>query len=192
MFLYVCMDYADWQECKATGVYKCVDEFVRDEAKAWMIAQVERRLNVKLPAGFDPCYCFYEKPPMWPLRGRTVVCKIRVDDKLVLPFDDIGYVSALNCMNNKMNLFNSMTEEEDRSTRDATYEECVTSHERMFDVSGEGREYRWCGGVQLQAFVPVVTRDMVRKVWVYSSCKRLRNKRDVAKRGQKARRLRAC
>jgi len=55
----------------------------------------------------------------------------------------------------------------------ASYNDCLKSCERMFDIDSLNRDYKWLGSPLIRAFIPKLTRDMVRRYTVYKRGKRV-------------------
>ena len=148
MFVYICLGYYEWIDFKNSreNLEKdkeaiCFDEFGNlDYTKyIWIVQQIQKRLDNECLA-LNPIYCFLEKPTFRLGPAKHVVCKVRIDPKYVVYFNDTLYVYFLNSR------------------------ECEKNFERMFSRPTN------------RAFIPYITRSMVRKVWVYRNDKRLRSK----------------
>jgi hypothetical protein len=179
MFVYVVLGYYEWQEeLKRTG--RLASCLLGDECgpamKEWLVGQMRRRLPAGTVLPGAPVYAFRSKPPAhhrYP--PKRAVCKVRVDDALVVPFDDEAYLDALNCINNgfhssscSLSYSRRCADASDVKNRGAPSEctQCTEIHERMFEVAGGREEMR-------RAFIPSLTRAMVTKVWIYRNDKRL-------------------
>lgn len=186
--LYVVFTYYEWQEFKRSGIIQD-DTFYSIGIRTWLKEQVHKRSKYNGSLQQEPMYCFVQKPdPHTNFPQKHVVCKVRVTNpESIVYFDDNMYVHVLNSFDHPW--FCSYTETEDKEKNDDTIiskttkrtkEECLQSFERMFDVcpehaKKEGRQNWWVGPMELRAFLPYLTRDMIRKVWVYrGNGKRLR------------------
>lgn len=194
--LYIILSYYEWQEFKRSGSIP-QDTLYSVGMRTWLKEQVYKRSNhdvilnqtSNVTTQQEPMYCFVQKPdPHTNFPQKHVVCKVRVTNPdSIVYFDDNMYVHVLNSFDHLW--FCSYTEAEDKEKNDdmiiskttkRTKEECLQSFERMFDVcpehaKKEGRQNWWVGPMELRAFIPYLTRDMIRKVWVYrGNGKRLR------------------
>ena len=180
MFVYVNLGYYQWQDIKRTGVFGIRGVNDNDECGQAMIDWLVDQLHKRLPPSTridKPIYTFMCKPPVHDFYpAKRVICKVKIDDTLVVPFDDNTYLYALNSINNDTHSFCAWSEEEDVARRDASKQECMESYKRMFKMSEQCRSNRWVSPVEPRAFIPFLTRDMVKKVWIYRNAKRLRKK----------------
>ena len=169
------LSYDDWQNFKETGKFERDCELNREDIVRWYSEQVEKRIGSEI---VFPYYCFVEKPlGKWYAPPKRVVLKIRVDPSKVVMFDDDDYVHVLNCLYNNKHMYLAWNEAEYNEKEHCSTEECIESYPRMFDLDPRKRCAKWSGPVNPRAFIPNVTRDMVRKVWVYSWGRRLRKPR---------------
>ena len=180
-YLYINVSYNDWQEFKSSGKAFEGDELNREDIIKWYSDQVSKRLD-GVNVSFRH-YCFVEKPPIINYFSpmKRVVLKIRIPSSLVVLFDDNFYVLVLNSLYNRSHMYLAFNEREDAEKADCTIEECHASYERMFDLDSDKRCKNWAGDIQLRAFIPYLTRSMIRKVWVYHWDRRLRKKRKTGK-----------
>jgi hypothetical protein len=186
--VYTIMSYDAWQAFKLTSELGQNDELeaegVKDEFRTWIVEQVDGILGQR-PTGIRcakyPIYCFTTRPrPPFSLRPseRMVILKIRVSDALCVEFDDNQYVDLLNSFAKGMHEYmHPIDEVWTCDDLDALYiedknkysdKECIESYIRMFDVSSFRTERR--------VFIPMLTRNMIKKVWIYRNCKILRKK----------------
>lgn len=147
MIVYKILPYDEWQTFKATGT--CPGDDERCLVDPWLKRRIADMTGMDA-ADVRPAYAFVSRPPswwMWP--PKRAVLKVRVpDDKAVL-FDDDAYVSVLNTLGNG-------------------WVDEAADPANMFDVSRSSSDVR-------RAFVATpITRQMVRKVWVYRWAVRLR------------------
>ena len=177
MFVYVNLGYYQWQELKRTGALGISgdDGECGKEMTDWLMGQMRRRLppGTRIDA---PIYTFMSKPPVHDFYpAKRAVCKVEVDITSAVRFDENTYLQVLNSINNGLHSFCSFSEEEDVARRHASEQECLESYERMFCAEDTPhRSVRWMGPVDPHAFVPFLTRAMVKKVWIYRNAKRLR------------------
>lgn len=169
-YVYVIFRYYEWLEFKRNGTIPEDEPVYKHE---WVYNQVRRRTGLDNALAL---YCFADKPHHhYP--PKRIVCKVRIPNEHIVYFDDTMYIHVLNDMNNNKHSFNGWSEMESEQNKNASVETCLASYERMFDINGAHlREYRWIGPVEKRAFIPYLTRSMIRKVWVYRNAKRLRAK----------------
>lgn len=177
--IYVVLSYQEWLEFKRTETIP-EDTFYNFETREWIREQVHNR--VKNACGtvpekyknIDPIYCHVTKPiPSKTFPRKHVVCKVRVHNaRDIVHFDDNMYVSVLNCFQgNGRYYYSSYNEQEDIEKNDihkASKEKCLESYERMFDMDISKRSQSCVGPIEKRAFIPYLTKDMIRKVWIYS------------------------
>ena len=197
--VYVIERYARWREMQRRPGERlgCDGWATERQAAPWLRDQVAARSGVP-PALVDPCYAFVSKPPAWwfhrSWRGKWAVLKVRAPAAHIVRFDDHGYVWVLNTLGNGWPAEYLPASRADAAAAGArTDAEALASLERMFGrchghlrcaahhAEGEG-EGEWrapfartvFGEPQPRAFVAAgVTRDMVRKAWVYRGGRRL-------------------
>ena len=175
--LYVVFPYYEWLEFKKTG-YIPNDTFYPEITRKWVCDQVHERIKNKEKYAqqketiTDPMYCYVTKPnPRHTYPRKHVVCKIRVPDvNDIVYFDDMMYIRVLNSITGYGKYYYcAYSEQEFDAKEHASKEECFESCKRMFEVEyTPERKISWVGPVVLRAFIPALTRDMIRKVWVYS------------------------
>ena len=151
MIVYIVLPYDEWRSFAATGArppYDFTYVYHHRQVDGWVKRRLAERTGLE-PGEVFPTYASLSRPPsyhMWP--PKRAVLKVRVPEEHVVPFDDRGFIRMLNTIGNG-------EEEGDEASR-------------MFDVGG-------CPPDELRAFVATpVTRQMVRKAWVYRWGARLR------------------
>jgi hypothetical protein len=173
MIVYVFMCYYQWQEMKLTGTFDILYNEQGSVMQEWLTNQMAKRIPAQIEID-KPIYTFLTKPKVGTLRlAKHVICKVKIDDALVVPFDENAYLHVLNCINNDYHSYCSWSEEEDIAKHTVSKDECMESYERMFNMSNICRSVRWTGKLDPYAFIPFLTCDMVKKVWVYRNNKRL-------------------
>lgn len=123
-------------------------------------------------------FCSLSKPPLWYYPSKRAVLKIKILKKHVVTIDENMFIQAINVLNNGWNSMISFTEKEHNDDDKYSDEEKKNSLQRVFypECNSTERENRWCGKIELHALIPYLTRNMIRKVWIYSKNKRLRKK----------------
>lgn len=164
-YLYVVLSLAEWLNIKDTGnasMRKGFDDFYTSEVGTYFEAEISKRTNHGICNDF--CYCFYEIPHWVLNRGRNVLCRVRVSQDHVVPFDDNGF---LHIVNNIISAPSSIL----GNITDLDY---LESSENIFLSKNDNP----CGQYQckpvLRAFIPELTRNMITKVRHYRFGKRLR------------------
>ena len=151
MIVYVILPYDEWQAFKATGKADACAEN-HSPVYPWLRRQIAERTGARDAADVRPVFAWLSRPPsrwMWP--PKRAVLKVRVADELVVPIDEDAYIGVLNAMGNG-------------------WVDETTDPENMFDVSTSSSDVR-------RAFVAgPITRQMVRKAWVFRWSTRLRRK----------------
>jgi len=170
MYVYVLMPYNDWQEFKNIGKIDNFDE-CEQSFKDWLKNQMRSRGCLILESDI-PIYAYSEKPPLWYHPFKRVICKVLVNESDIIEFDEHIYIHTLDCFNNKTDIFSSVSETEDNEKINASHDECLKSYERMFDKDLK-RDPRWIGKYEKRIFISSLSRNMIRKVWVYRGSKRL-------------------
>lgn len=176
--LYVRISCDQWQQMKHHGILLHKDYC--DAAHEWFAREVAKRsivpwggiYHLSWSCSFHPwtkelTYCFLEKHKWLKYGPEHMILKIQVNSDMVVPFIDDGYVRIVTDTNTGKPSFLSWKNTEYDETAGASDEECQASYSRVFDVSKRSN---------IRAFLPFVTRDMVKKVWVYRHGKRLRKR----------------
>jgi len=172
MYVYVLMPYNDWQEFKNTGKLDNYFDECEQDFLNWLKDQMKTR-ECSISDSDIPIYAYSEKPPLWYKPLKRVICKVLVNESDFIEFDERMYIHTLNCFNNKMDIFTSVSEAEDNEKINANHDECMESYERMFDKNLK-RDHKWCGKYEKRIFISSLSRNMIQKVWVYRGSKRLR------------------
>ena len=172
--VYVGLPITIWDRVKSTGHLDLPYHF-EGRVVPWIQGQLIKRLDFVEYTEIIPVYCHLTKKDAvkwWDTSRDIAVLKVRI--KTCLVFDDHQFVNAMNGpLNENPGGFLSWSESEHLMMRNATLEEGLASCERMFDLDNTQRDRRWCGSVDPRAFIPNLTREMVRRVGYYSFGKRI-------------------
>ena len=171
MYVYVALSYYEWQHMKSTEEIPPDIAAKQSRIRDWLYPQIKMRLPPHTYMN-EPIYAFLEKPKKcWP--AKRALLKVQVPPHRIVTFDDYGYVHLLNTIGNGYHDFLAFNRKESDASH--TEEECISSYERMFDLTTP-RQHSWVGKPQPQAFIPHLTIDMVKKVYIYRNNKRLRRR----------------